>query len=147
MWYINVDGASRGNPGKAGVGIVIKEAHLICFQKGYALGNMTNNQAEYWALIIALAVFVNEFNNNNNDLVIRSDSQLLVNQLNGSYSVKNPELKLLYQKVIKFLQKIPKYSIEHVYREKNILADEQANLGIDQNILVPSQIRRYLTSL
>jgi len=146
MWYINVDGASRGNPGKAGVGIVIKDSHVVCFKQGYSVGIMTNNQAEYWALIIALSVFVNEFKNDE-QLVIRSDSQLLVNQLNGSYSVKNPELKILYQKVLHFLQKIPKYSVEHIYREQNTLADEQANLGIDQNISVPTQIRRYLTSL
>jgi ribonuclease HI len=146
MWYINVDGASRGNPGKAGVGIVIKDSQHICFKQGYAVGNMTNNQAEYWALIIALAVLVNEFKNCD-QLVIRSDSQLLVNQLNGVYTVKNQELKLLYQKVAYFLQKISKYTIEHVYREQNILADEQANIGIDQNILVPAQIRRYLTNL
>jgi ribonuclease HI len=146
MWYINVDGASRGNPGKAGVGIVIKEAHLICFKQGYSVGSMTNNQAEYWALIIALAVFVNEFKNDN-QLIIRSDSQLLVNQLNGLYAVKNSELKILYQKVGQFLQKIPKYSIEHIYREQNQLADEQANIGIDNNISVPAHLRRYLTSL
>jgi ribonuclease HI len=146
MWYINVDGASRGNPGKAGVGIVIKHSQQVCLKQGYAVGLMTNNQAEYWALIIALAIYVNEYKNDQ-QLVIRSDSQLLVNQLNGLYTVKNQELKALYQKVVCFLQKIPKYSIEHVYREQNALADEQANLGIDQNISVPSQIRRYLINL
>jgi ribonuclease HI len=146
MWYINVDGASRGNPGKAGVGIVIKQSHLVCFKEGYSVGTMTNNQAEYWSLIIALAIFVHEYKNDQH-LVIRSDSQLLVNQLNGLYAVKNQELKVLYKKVEYFLQKIPKYSIEHVYREQNILADEQANFGIDQNISVPAQVRRYLTRL
>jgi ribonuclease HI len=146
MWYINVDGASRGNPGKAGVGIIIKNSQLLCLKQGYAVGTMTNNQAEYWSLIIALSIFVHEYKNDQ-QLVIRSDSQLLVNQLNGLYAVKNPELKLLYQKVAHFLQKIPRYTIEHIYRDQNILADEQANLGIDQNISVPSQIRQYLTKL
>ena len=145
MWYIYVDGACRGNPGKSGVGIAIKEENTYQFKAGFFIGSATNNQAEYWALIIALAVFINKFNLNINEhLVIRSDSQLLVNQLNGVYSVKIESLIKLYQKTINLLSKFKSYSVEHIYREKNSVADSLANEGIDKKNIVPEEIRQYI---
>lgn len=143
MWYIYVDGASRGNPGEAGAGVFIKKGSQNKFKEGFYLGKMTNNQAEYWALLIALAVFLEKFNDAT-PVVIRSDSQLLINQLKGLYRVKHDGLQVLYQCVKKFLDKLTSYEVEHVYREQNTIADGLANDGVDSKNPISDDIKKFI---
>jgi len=125
------DGASRGNPGHAAAGVVIEDDSGIRLQGCYRyLGRMTNNQAEYLALIDGLktvAAWKADF------LQIRLDSKLLVEQIKGAYKVKHTELKPLHEEVKAMLLSQP-YDIEYVPREKNRGADALANRAIDEHL-------------
>lgn len=140
-WQLFVDGASRNNPGPAGAGIYLTKDHKKELAQGFFLGNKTNNQAEYLALLIGLIITLPKIKQDH--LQIVSDSLLLVNQLNGLYRVKNPELQILYHQVLKLLKNIS-YDVIHVLREKNKLADEMANFGIDHQIALTSEIKEKL---
>lgn len=125
-----VDGAARGNPGPAGCGAV------ICDEKGAVvralsryLGHATNNVAEYQALLMGLEVLIEL---KRNKIVVQSDSQLLVRQINGEYRVKDEKLKELYQRATGLLRQFGSYRIVHVPRECNKAADRLANRGIDE---------------
>ena len=97
-------------------------------EAGYFLGPMTNNQAEYTALIRALeAARTMEARK----LKLVSDSQLMVRQLNGQYKVKNPGLRPLFNTAIDRLSEFDRWSIRHVMREANQRADELANVAMD----------------
>lgn len=125
---IYVDGASRGNPGPAGIGIVLKlNSKTVCFKK--FIGNKTNNEAEYLALLegLKLAVGINA-----KKVKVFSDSELIVKQLKGEFSVKEERLSKLHSEV-KELEKILDVEYFHVPRESNKLADELANEAIDEN--------------
>lgn len=127
---IHVDGGSRGNPGPAGAGVVItfedgRKAH----EAGYFLGKLTNNAAEYTALILALQRAARL---GSHALHIRSDSELLVRQITGQYRVKSPALEPLFHQVQLLLLKVPRWKVEHVRRESNSRADELANLAMDR---------------
>lgn len=140
-WQLFVDGASRNNPGPAGAGIyLVKDQHKE-LEKGFFLGTKTNNQAEYLALIIGLIISIPKVGQDH--LQIVSDSLLLVNQLNGIYRVKNPELQILYQKAVKLLNLVS-YDVVHVLRHKNQEADKMANLGIDHKITLTPEIKAKL---
>lgn len=124
------DGASRGNPGDGGIGVILKDEHGATFQRlsGY-LGETTNNIAEYSALLACLhAVGKTSCSR----LVVHSDSELMVRQLKGEYRVKDATLKQYHQKVQALLQSAPfDFIIKHVRREENKEADAMANLAID----------------
>ncbi len=124
------DGASRGNPGEGGAGVVIYdgENNKICEGVKY-LGTVTNNQAEYQALVFGLQKAKKLSVQN---LTIRSDSELLVRQLGGIYRVKNEGLQSLYLKVRKLLSGFRSLKIEHVVREQNKEADRLANRAVDE---------------
>jgi len=129
-YEIFVDGASRGNPGQAGAGIVIRdhEGNVIKKLKRY-LGVTTNNVAEYQALVTALEAA--------HGLKIRkvqvfADSELMVKQIKGIYKVKSPDLKPLYEKARGLLETFMEFGITHVYREENGVADGLANEAIDE---------------
>lgn len=123
------DGASRGNPGEAGAGAVLfgpDGAELaVC---SLYLGQCTNNVAEYNALVAGL-----ELAEQYGCRVVRIclDSELIVRQIQGSYKVKNAQLKVLVDRVGSQLAKLEKWDIRHVPREENIRADALANQGID----------------
>ncbi len=127
------DGASRGNPGESGIGVVLNDEqgntlHEIC---GY-IGRATNNAAEYTALIQCLERATKM---NCTKLVVHSDSELMVRQLKGSYKVKEPTLKRYYQRVQELLRTAPfTFSIVHVTRNKNRKADALANKAIETRI-------------
>ncbi len=125
-----IDGASSGNPGPAGCGIVIKEPshtrEVLCF-----IGTATNNVAEYTALLLALEEIKAK---RDCDIIIFSDSELLVRQINGEYRVKNHGLLPLYRR-IKHLWRSG-YSLVHIPREKNKLADSLARRAINLAHLV-----------
>ena len=124
VFEIFIDGSSRGNPGHAGCGVVIKDAQgIVLLEEGYSLGEMTNNSAEYSALIVALE----------QALVLRAesvrvyaDSELLVRQMNGQYRVKHKDLKLLHARAGQLASRLKAFSIEHVGREDNRDADRLA---------------------
>jgi len=124
------DGACRGNPGPGGGGAVITDAEdRVLWEGREYFGLCTNNIAEYKALILglkgALACGCKK-------LEIYMDSELLANQINGSYKVKNKNLKLLMQDVRKLLSAFESATVRHVPRSHNARADRLANLAIDE---------------
>ena len=123
------DGASRGNPGEAGAGIVLldKEDNEIAARSSY-LGQCTNNVAEYEALLLGLKT-ARELNCSR--LSIFMDSQLIVRQVSGRYKVKNVHLKPLFSNAMDLLKTFDTWSIAHVPRKQNKRADELANRGVD----------------
>lgn len=126
---INIDGGSRGNPGPAAAGVVIAEEDgLPIFEGGFHLGRATNNQAEYAALRLAIEKATEL---GGRELLIRSDSELLVKQINGEYRVRNPDLAEVFNAVIARLRKFERWKVMHVRRELNSRADELANLSLD----------------
>jgi ribonuclease HI len=129
------DGASRGNPGESGVGIILKDelGNVIASQYGY-IGKATNNIAEYTALAACLKLVQST---ECSQLVVHSDSELMVRQLNGQYKVKDAQLKKHFQHIQKILLASPfQFKIRHVPREKNREADALANRGIDTKKLL-----------
>lgn len=141
-WRMFIDGAARKNPGPAGAGIYILKNDKSFLKKGFYLGSKTNNQAEYGALLIGLYLLRGHLQREDH-LDIISDSELLVKQFKGEYRVKHPELKPLHLLAKKILEGIH-YSIAHVLRENNTVADEMANHGIDDKIKLPQE---FLTLL
>jgi len=125
---IYIDGASRGNPGESGAGIVIKDGKGRVFKRlRQYLGRATNNQAEYRALLLALKAS-RELGQN---IRIYSDSELLVKQLKGSYRVKSKGLKPYFDEVRGLLRDFSSWEIAHIPREQNMEADALANEAID----------------
>ncbi len=125
----NIDGASRGNPGPASYAVVIRDASgKIILELAKKLGRETNNVAEYYALLAALDYAVSH---GISALRIRSDSELLVRQIQGRYKVKSPELKPLYERATKLVRQLSYFAIEHVRREQNRDADALANVALD----------------
>jgi ribonuclease HI len=124
------DGASRGNPGHSGVGIILKDEHGKILSKacGY-IGSATNNVAEYSALIGCLQMAMKT---SCKHLVVHSDSELMVRQLQGRYKVKEPHLRKYFERTQLLLKAAPfNFAIHHIEREKNKEADELANRGIE----------------
>lgn len=126
---IYTDGASRGNPGPASLGFTVSSGNgETVFEYGEAIGEQTNNVAEYTAVLRALDLAVR---NGVKELELRSDSQLLVRQLAGIYKVKAEGLKPLFLECLSLARRIPKIQFTHVPREENRRADELANMALD----------------
>jgi ribonuclease HI len=125
---LRTDGGSRGNPGPAGAGFVIeREGEIVC-RGGRFLGSVTNNIAEYEALIWGLEnVSAMGFGS----VTVYADSELLVKQVNGQYRVKNEGLKPLFARALKLLRGFTNFKVAHVRREFNKDADEMANQAMD----------------
>lgn len=131
-WLLMVDGAARGNPEKAGCGAVILDEQGAVVRELYRyLGHATNNVVEYEALLMGLEELSRL---GRKKIKVQSDSELLVRQLNGQYRVKNAKLKNLYARVRDLLREFECYSIFHVPREENRLADRLANRAIDDQL-------------
>ena len=126
--YIYTDGAARGNPGKAGAGIYIRDSSELLLEKSIFLGYTTNNVAEYIAFILGLKEAEKV---GGNILSLYTDSELLVNQIKGIYKVKDKKLKVLFDKAKKYLSRFIQYEIFHIKRAENSHADRLANEGID----------------
>ena len=126
---IYIDGASRGNPGDAGIGILIKDPQGSTREIKSYLGTKTNNQAEYTALIEALES-VKELNGRT--IRIFTDSLLVANQVNGLWKVKHAEIIPLNKKAVSLLRGFKDISIRHIPRAENLEADRLANLAIDE---------------
>ncbi|MBE2225694.1 MAG: ribonuclease HI family protein [Ignavibacteria bacterium] len=131
---VYTDGAARGNPGEAGIGIVIydEKENIIKTWNEY-IGKATNNQAEYLALIKSLDLLKELKESVQIDLIeFFADSELMVKQLRLEYRVKDEGLKTLFKKFNVLMNdlKIP-YKINHIERKLNKEADKLANMGID----------------
>ena len=124
------DGACRGNPGQGGAGAVLADTSGQTVAKvKKSLGHCTNNIAEYQALILGLGEALRK---GCLSLAIFMDSELLVRQLQGVYRVKNPALKPLMDEIRGLLDGFDTWTVEHIPRSKNALADKLANEAIDE---------------
>jgi ribonuclease HI len=126
----NIDGGSRGNPGPAAYGVVIRDGRgeVIAKLKKY-IGRFTNNVAEYYGLIAAMDYAQSK---GIRALRIESDSELLVKQMRGLYKVKSADLQPLFERAQKMAKAFEAFRIEHVYREQNREADALANEAMDE---------------
>ncbi|HPR62627.1 MAG TPA: ribonuclease HI family protein [Thermoanaerobaculia bacterium] len=122
-----IDGASRGNPGEASYGVVLKEGDTLTLMGGY-LGTMTNNEAEYHGLLAALNWALEH---SVSEMKVFSDSQLVVNQINGRFRVKAPNLQPLFLEALDKKRKIERFNIFYIAREYNKRADALANQALD----------------
>jgi ribonuclease HI len=129
-YRINIDGGSRGNPGPAAYGIVIRDpsGQVVARLKKY-IGRTTNNVAEYYGLIAALDYAQAH---GLRALRIESDSELLVNQMQGRYKVKSADLQPLFERARKMVHSFESFRIGHVCREQNREADQLANEALDE---------------
>ncbi len=125
---IHTDGGARGNPGPAGIGATIKIGDKVHEIKRY-IGEATNNQAEYRALILALE-HARELGVTEADC--RLDSELVVKQMNREYKVKDKDLATLFIKVWNLMSEFEKITFKHIYREQNQEADRLVNEAIDE---------------
>jgi len=125
----NIDGASRGNPGPAAYAVIIRDAQgQLVLELAKKFGRDTNNVAEYYALLAALDFATTH---GIGALRIRSDSELLVRQMQGRYKVKSADLKPLHERASILSRQLKYFAIEHVPRERNRDADSLANLALD----------------
>ncbi len=130
---INTDGAARGNPGPAAIGVTIRDGRgrlLASISRG--IGVATNNQAEYRAIIAGLEKAVSL---GARRVLVESDSELVVRQLQGLYKIKNIGLRPLYQEIVRLAGSLESFDIIYVPRERNAEADRLANQALDN---VPS---------
>src|SRR5919197_2204612 len=128
LLIINIDGASRGNPGPSGIGVVLIKNKLTIAEYNEFIGEKTNNQAEYTALKKALQI-ASIFDN---EITVLSDSKLVVSQRNNRYRVRNKQLKVVFREIT-HLEKQPRAVFyKHIPRAKNQYADFLANLAIDK---------------
>jgi ribonuclease HI len=131
-YFIQADGASRGNPGEAGIGAVITDARGRTLKEiKYFLGMATNNVAEYRAVILALEKALDL---GAGSVTLHLDSELVVRQLRGEYKVREAHLRLLHREALDILSRFSEYHLHHVPREENRRADQLANEAIDQKI-------------
>ena len=134
-----VDGAARGNPGPASYAVIVQAPDgSTQFQIGKYLGRATNNVAEYYALIGALDYAQSQHITR---LAVRSDSELLVRQMQGRYKVKSAVLRPLHERAQKLARGLAHFDIEHIPREQNSDADQLANLALDATATVGGTAR------
>lgn len=139
--FINTDGGSRGNPGPAGIGVVFydQDEKEIYSHKDF-IGVATNNEAEYGAIVCALKILFKsswfvQNNNNDSEIICRLDSQLVVEQLNGRYKIKQPHIQVFVDEIKKLLNQFePKISFIHIPREQNKRADQLVNIALDAEL-------------
>ena len=123
------DGAARGNPGPAGIGIVLQDDSGKTVKEHFEyIGEQTNNVAEYMALIRGLALAAEL---GGKEVHVFSDSELMTKQINGEYKVKNRALIDLYAQASKSIRNFENVRITHVKRNMNSGADRLANMAID----------------
>ena len=128
-----IDGASKGNPGRAGAGVWMTDAEgRKVAEVSRDLGHKTNNEAEYWALLLGLREAKRL---GARSIRVLTDSELIERQVKGLYRVKNLNLKTLYKAVIENLKEFSSFSIESIPREENHEADRLANLAIQRKMV------------
>ena len=130
---LHTDGGARGNPGPAGIGVVLTDEHGDAIGEiARGIGETTNNVAEYAAVIAGLELALAR---GVTDVSIAVDSELVVNQLRGAWKIKNERLRSLAVKARSLMNRFDSASIKHVPREENSGADRLANQGMDAAML------------
>lgn len=127
-YVLNFDGCSKGNPGPAGIGAVISKSGSEEWCGCQFIGNKTNNQSEYSALILGLKEALSR---NIKKLQVYGDSLLVINQVTGKFKVKNVLLQELYKEAMTLIAKFDYIVFNHVYREFNKRADQLSNLALE----------------
>lgn len=126
---LHTDGGARGNPGPAGIGVVLEsEAGEIMGEIARGIGVTTNNVAEYTALIAGLELALDK---GVSELDVRVDSELVVQQVRGRWKIRNDRLRALAVRARALLGRFESVSVTHVPRELNAGADALANQGMD----------------
>jgi ribonuclease HI len=126
---IYTDGAARGNPGPAAIGVVIfDESNNKIAEISTHIGVATNNQAEYLAIIAGLEKVVSLGYKN---VIVKADSELVIMQINGLYKIRNTALRPLYQKVVQLTGALENVLLTYIPREQNADADALANRALD----------------
>jgi ribonuclease HI len=134
---VSTDGAARGNPGPAGIGVAIEDAAgRVVAEVGEGIGVATNNVAEYQAALRGLQLARQL---GGTSVLLRSDSKLLIEQLSGRFRVKNPTLIRLHGEIRRLLPAFENVSFEHIPRELNRRADRLANVGVDEWLAGPGR--------
>jgi ribonuclease HI len=127
---VHTDGAARGNPGPAGIGVhVTSEDGRTVRTLAEGIGPATNNVAEYRAAIAGLRLAADL---GAGSVLLRADSRLLIEQLAGRFRVKNPTLRVLHREATELMREIGSVDLEHVPREENADADALANQGVEE---------------
>ena len=127
-WTIYTDGGSRGNPGPAAYAYVIKRPGQPDIEEKAYLGKTTNNIAEYTGVVKALE---HAAKLGGKKLIVKSDSELMVKQMNGQYRVKNEGLKPLFEQASSLRRRFESVTIQHIYRDQNSQADGLCNEAMD----------------
>ena len=131
---VYTDGGARGNPGPAGIGAAIVDAenpnNILGQYKKY-IGETTNNQAEYQAVVLGLEK-AKELGAT--EVEVRLDSELVCSQINGVYKLKNQAFQTWFIKIHNLKQSFKKISFHHIRREKNKLADSLVNQAVDEHL-------------
>ena len=123
-----IDGASRGNPGPSGIGIVFKDGRGTTGQQlSRYIGETTNNVAEYLALVYALQQALRD---GYDALTAHTDSELLARQMNGQYRVRDPRLRLFHDLALELSKGFARFSIDHIPRGRNAAADRLAGAAV-----------------
>ena len=127
-YELYIDGASHGNPGPAGIGVVVLDgADKPVAQFSKYLGETTNNVAEYLALIYALQEAIRR---GYSSITVKTDSELLARQISGRYKVRHPQLRLFHDLARDLMRHFRACQIEHIPREQNALADRLAGEAV-----------------
>jgi ribonuclease HI len=135
---IHIDGASRGNPGPSGIGVVIIKNKLIISEYDEFIGKKTNNQAEYAALKKALQIA----SILDNEITILSDSKLVVSQRKNKYRVRNKQIKIIFREISNLEKQFRTVIYRYIPRAKNHYADFLANRAIDE-ALAPNNTKSF----
>ena len=126
---LHTDGGARGNPGPAGIGVVLTDGSgEVIGEIAAGIGVATNNVAEYKALIAGLEL---AHENGVTDLDVFMDSELVVSQIKGDWKIKNDALRRLAVEARRLIDRFEAWTLTHVRREKNSDADKLANQGMD----------------
>ena len=129
-YRVRTDGASRGNPGPAAIGVVIEDASgREVATHSEAIGRATNNVAEYRAVLQGLTLLL-ELGVKDAEFLL--DSELVVRQLNGDYRVRDPKMAVLYQDARRLAVRLGQITFRHVPRAENFRADQLANEALDR---------------
>lgn len=130
-FFLFTDGASRGNPGPAAAGVVLKnQKGEVLAERSQFLGRLTNNEAEYSALLLGLTAAKEFIRDKDSTLICLLDSELVASQIRGLYRVKAPHLKEILVKVKRQERFFPKVVYRYIPREKNTRADALANKAL-----------------
>lgn len=138
MLEVNIDGASRGNPGLSAIGIIVKLNDNTLLEHYEYLGIRTNNQAEYESLRRALEMC----SKLDKEITIFSDSELLINQRNSKYKLRNQDLKVISRDISILEKNFEKILYKHIPREKNSKADKLANRALNELIKKNTELTR-----